>query len=72
VYPNPAHDIIHIEKTDPGPCRLEISSLSGQVIIDEVMTGCILQVDLSCLRTGAYFITMSSQDFVFTKKIIKQ
>jgi len=71
IYPNPTDDLISIETSVAGRYQLEISSLNGQEIYSGEMEGSTHQIDLSSFQKGAYFITISSKDFVTTRKIIK-
>ncbi len=71
IYPNPVLDQIIIKSRFSGPRAIEISNISGQVVfICELESNCH-QIDLSQLEEGGYFITIRSEDFVTTRKIIK-
>ena len=48
-----------------------VTSTNGQVIHSSTMEGNAHQIDLSSLQSGVYIITISSKDFVETRKIIK-
>ena len=71
IYPNPADNILIIETNTPGQHSVEISSLNGQQIYSTSMEGTTHQIDLSPFQKGIYFISIRSEDFVTTKKIIK-
>jgi hypothetical protein len=71
VYPNPAYDIITIRSAQPEHMSVEITSPKGQLISIQEMDGTTLQLDLSSFQKGVYLITIRSQDFVITRKIIK-
>jgi hypothetical protein len=65
LYPNPAEDVLFI-------------SLESEVLISIFdMTGAHRftsnqkRIDLSTLSPGTYFVTVKSQDFVTTKRILK-
>jgi predicted GH43/DUF377 family glycosyl hydrolase len=71
IYPNPTDGLVNIQLVKPGECIVEIASLNGQLIYSEEMEGTTHQLDLFFLQNGAYFITIRSNDFVITRKIIK-
>ena len=71
IYPNPAKDMITIETDNPEQQSIEIASLNGQLIHSTELDGHTHQIDLSSFQKGVYFITIRSEDFVTTRKIIK-
>jgi len=73
IYPNPTENIINIEMYNIGGrgVEMEIVSLSGQIMFKGVMEGTTYQTDLFKLQKGIYFLTIISEDFVTTRKIIK-
>ena len=71
LYPNPAVNQITIQSNLNGPFKMEITSLNGHLIQTENMEGPTHQIDLSSFQKGVYFITIRSNDFVRTRKIIK-
>jgi len=71
LYPNPTRGTISLETTNPDQFSIEITSLNGQQIYQDKMEGTLLQIDLSSFQKGAYFITIRSEDFVISRKVIK-
>jgi hypothetical protein len=71
VFPNPIYDMLTILSDQPEYLSVEISSAKGQHISMHEMEGTTLQIDLSSLEKGVYFLTIRSQDFQTTRKIIK-
>ncbi|MEN8156655.1 MAG: T9SS type A sorting domain-containing protein [Bacteroidota bacterium] len=71
ICPNPAKDLIIIETNRVGQYSIEINSINGQLIRSVEWNGTSYQLDLSSFRKGAYLITLRSEDFVTTRKIIK-
>jgi hypothetical protein len=71
VYPNPTNTLLTIETGSTGLYEICITSLNGQVLLDEEMEGPTHQIDLSSFQKGVYFITIRSRDYVWTEKIIK-
>jgi len=71
IFPNPGQGMFTIETSIPDLYDIKITSLNGQLIYRERMEGSSHQVDLSSFSTGVFFITIRSNDFVTTRKIIK-
>ena len=71
IYPNPTNNLLTIETEYPDHYSIEISTVNGQQILNGEMEGTTHQIDLSTFKKGAYFITIRSNDFVTTRKIIK-
>ncbi len=71
IYPNPAKELLTIETIHSGHQSIEITSLNGQLIYSDVMEGTSHEIDLSSFQKGVYFITIGSDDFVRTRKIVK-
>jgi hypothetical protein len=78
IFPNPVYDntmYIHINSSYRSGLHLNIVSLTGQVVYDEMLP---LQrgsnygdIDLSQLRSGVYFVRVSDGNKTRTVKIIK-
>ena len=71
IYPNPVDGPLTVEMESQGKNIIEITTLNGQVILSKEMEGTTHQIDLSSFRKGVYFITIRSEEFVTTRKIIK-
>jgi len=71
LYPNPTNSILNIETETSGQYFIELYNLNGQLLFNDKMNGTTHQVDLSSFQKGVYFITIRSNDFVTTRKIIK-
>lgn len=69
IYPNPAHDFLHIEMTDQLE-TIEILNLTGTTIIKT--TGPENKIDISALPDGVYFIRILTDDQEFVKRFVKQ
>jgi len=72
IYPNPVEGRLNIEINNPGYSYLSVSSLTGQLILKERMDGNSHQLDLSSCQKGVYLITIRSDEYVTTKKILIQ
>ncbi|MDD5570646.1 MAG: T9SS type A sorting domain-containing protein [Bacteroidales bacterium] len=73
IYPNPATNKITIELPQPAKeSTLIICSINGQELIKQQATSCRLQVDISNLPSGIYFVKVVNDKTVEVKKIIKE
>jgi len=75
IWPNPTHDVINIEITDLAPKNLllEIIDLNGVVIHKQILNNDKITqlIDISRYSEGIYFLRIISNEFIITKKIIK-
>ena len=71
IYPNPTQGPVSIQTNREGSHDLVITSMNGQLLYDAKMEGSTHQVDLSSFTEGVYFITIRSEEFVATRKIIE-
>ena len=69
IYPNPFRDQLYVE-TDMG-ATVVITTLSGQQLKSEEIKGTLHRIDLSSIEKGIYLITVRTEDFVTTRKIMK-
>ena len=73
VYPNPTNNIINIqfEKFDE-TTSYEVTSISGQRVLDGRITKRITQLDLTNESKGIYLLKVINNETITTHKIIKQ
>jgi hypothetical protein len=71
VYPNPAIRLLNVEMKESGLYTVVITSLTGQNLLKREICGSSLSLDISSFQTGVYFISVSSGDFIFTRKFVK-
>jgi hypothetical protein len=71
LYPNPTSGSLTIETLQPERLWIKITSLNGQLLFSDNFEGNTHQLDLSSFERGVYFITISSEDYVKIRKIIK-
>ena len=72
VYPNPANDVLVVETQDfasqPTTIAYRITNLMGQTVLQGQFTAETLQIDISILPQGLYFITVDGQTVKFVVK----
>ncbi|WP_340113716.1 BspA family leucine-rich repeat surface protein [Maribellus mangrovi] len=71
IYPNPTNGSITIETGTLGHCQIDITTVNGQLVLSKETEGVREEIDLSHLQSGMYFITIRSEDFLTTRKIVK-
>lgn len=68
VYPNPAQDFIYVS-TDVTDGTILILNLLGQQVHTETITSSVMSLDISDLKEGIYFVSITSGDVNIVKKI---
>ncbi len=72
VYPNPSNGIITIQRNSNEKMNLEIFDITGkQIHSQKNITDNLYTIDLSSITNGVYFINISVNDKIITKKLIK-
>lgn len=69
--PNPANSLVTISSEGIDAYQLNVTDLTGKVVLSKSMTGIENTVDVSSLSNGAYFFTIASDNKTETIKIIK-
>ena len=72
LYPNPAADIVNIilNMASAHEARLNIIDLSGRVLMEKVISGDAVSVDISTLPGGQYLLSVSGSGFIARKKLV--
>jgi hypothetical protein len=70
VYPNPAHDILKIS-TAAKVLSVSVHNILGQLVSDKFFSGNEVEIDVSELKAGTYFVTVYSGSSQPTSKFIK-
>lgn len=70
VFPNPTNGIVNI-KSSLKTAQLKVIDISGKTQLTTVVNG-NTKIDLSDLNKGLYFMQITDNDKVFTKRIIVQ
>jgi len=72
VYPNPAKNNITIELPGSEGATVQIINAIGQVVVERFFTGNATRMDVSNLAAGVYIVRVKYQDYVITKKLLKE
>src|SRR5690606_36563256 len=73
IYPNPIKDLLHIDSDFRiQDSELILTSILGKKIYQAVISGQEIEIDLSHLKAGIYFLTIQNREKQsLTTKIIK-
>lgn len=74
VYPNPAVNVLHIDANQftGVVTTITLTTLQGQMIQTEAVSGKVSDVSLNGLQSGIYLVQIHTNEGVITKKITKQ
>jgi hypothetical protein len=71
IYPNPATDKIIVQTNANKGFTVELSTMNGTLIYKSKIEGTLHQINLSNLSNGVYFVTVKSDNYYHTRKIMK-
>jgi len=71
IYPNPATDAVTLQSNGNKGLTVELSTINGTLIYKSKIEGTLHQINLSNLSNGVYFVTVKSDNFYHTRKIMK-
>ncbi len=69
IYPNPFSDFIKIENIEEA--NISLSDITGKVILEKKNCSGNIELQLSNLKSGLYFINIKTKTRTYTHKIIK-
>lgn len=72
IYPNPATDIINIRSESTFKGKLEVHSMSGQLLKSMVLDSNESQVQVDDLQKGTYLLSFTQNHLIYKKIIIIQ
>lgn len=73
VYPNPTKDILTINVTNSTINNIRVTDINGRVVLNEDARGVIdLEVDMSSLTVGMYFVNIMTSSGIKTVKVVKE
>ncbi|SDL84949.1 Por secretion system C-terminal sorting domain-containing protein [Daejeonella rubra] len=75
IYPSPFKDILKIDLREIlSNTQIVITNTAGKTVYSAFSkkNGGILEIDLTHLIPGAYYVRLSTNDFVITNKVLKQ
>lgn len=72
IYPTPAHESVFIEIANATPSLITITDSFGRKIRSEEVSGQKVNLNISDLKGGAYFLTIDTDKGAVTKRLIIQ
>jgi len=71
IYPNPVKDFVTIE-SGSGIQQVQLLNITGQVVINQQTDGKIITLNTSPLKSGVYFMKVTTDNGSYEKKIVIQ
>ncbi|MCG9791663.1 LamG-like jellyroll fold domain-containing protein [Flavobacterium algicola] len=72
VYPNPTSNFVIIEASTMDNATIQISDVSGRILVSKNISETANTIDLSPLQNGVYIFRIKTQDGESVTKVIKQ
>jgi len=60
VYPNPVKDVLNVQRADEDNAVIRVKDTKGSVLMERTMVGTFMELDVSGLKPGIYFIQLRS------------
>ncbi|GEM_PF-2961022 len=71
IYPNPFTNQLTISLDNNQSSEITISDITGKVVVNQISSDKIIQLDMSNLSSGQYIVTVKSETSIITRKIVK-
>lgn len=72
IYPVPAHDLLYINTGAAATGTMELTGLTGELILRQSFSNPVFTVDLSGLAGGVYFVNLYTAEGKTVRKILKE
>lgn len=72
IYPNPTADVLNINNGFIGTTSIQVLSINGQVLQEQITNAGNVQLNLTTLATGNYFIKINNKQKQFLFKVVKK
>jgi hypothetical protein len=69
IYPNPAKNILYVQSPETG-VKIEIIDLLGKTVLSQVSSSTSEGVNIQSLSNGTYFVKITDNKGVYTKKFV--
>jgi hypothetical protein len=70
IYPNPANDKISIDLGSMNTAQISISDISGKTVFEKALSSNNNSIDISMLHQGIYFVNITTEHGIITKKLV--
>jgi aminopeptidase N len=70
VFPNPASETIHVQRSNPAGCVVKIFDSSGRTILSEKSNNQLINIPVSNIQPGSYHLQILGGNNIETRKIV--
>jgi hypothetical protein len=70
IYPNPAHNIVHIDVPNNKPTKLNIYSIAGKLLISKQKCGSFVSLNINSFNKGVYIVEIIQDDWVVREQLV--
>jgi len=67
LFPNPAHEVLHIELNENFSGTVNVYNLSGSLVMEQAVNGTQCQLNTSALATGNYIYKLIRENTIFSQ-----
>lgn len=74
IYPNPVNDILHVglDNRYNKPLQIQVTDILGRTVHENQFFDSDYELEVSDMKQGIYFLTVSSKDFFENRKFVVQ
>jgi hypothetical protein len=72
LFPNPAGDVIHVERKGSVAIELKIFNGTGLIILEKILTESNREINISHLPAGIYIVSLSSDAMIVRQTLLKE
>jgi len=72
VYPNPVHDMLHVNTAGAAYTAITITNTIGQTVASQVLSAASAQIDVQLLPAGIYFLYLKGEAGTMIQRFEKQ
>lgn len=70
IFPNPAKDYLNISFSNKDAFTVEITDVTGKIVLTKRIIGDVERIDISSLQNGMYFVKVQSEGVDFVQKLM--
>jgi photosystem II stability/assembly factor-like uncharacterized protein len=72
LFPNPASDLVRIERFDPSPATVTLLDAQGRVVANERINSNNARIDVADLKPGIYLVRITTSDRVESIRLVME
>ena len=70
LYPNPATDVVIIERTEGLPAKIDVYDMTGRIVLSTTTSDNPIQIDVSQWSPGEYVFRFKVEDTMYQQKVV--